>query len=399
MNLCFATPTYLEAGYPINSGVATATHALACGLVELGHRVQVVALSRTACGDTLLDGVRVQYVQPDQLHWYASKMPLIGQHLAQPLRELANSLRLGRAVLRLHRQHAFDLIESTETSSLALAFQRAAPLIIRLHGEEYTFAQYTPTQRLRVALRLTRALQRIALWRATKLISPSAAHAQAVAKELGRSVETITVVPHGLPLLSRRRAQPPESPLVLFVGRLQAVKGVRDALIAFAKARQSVPQAQLVLLGGNHPTEPQAALDMLIKQLGIGEAVQQLGNLPHEALSGWYAKAYLLIMPSYYESFGLVALEAMAHGLPIVGYASSALPEVIERAGALVPSGDVEALAQALIVVLSDDQLWRQLSAQAMQRAAHYTVARQVDQSLAVYRRIGAQHAPLLHRD
>ncbi len=399
MKLCFATPTYLEAGHPINSGVATATHALACGLVESGHRVQVVALSRTACGDTLLDGVRVQYVQPDQLHWYASKMLLIGQHLAQPLRELANSLRLGRAVLRLHRQHAFDLIESTETGSLALAFQRAAPLIIRLHGEEYIFAKYTPTRRPSLALRLTRTLQRFALRRAQKLISPSAAHAQTIAQELGHPAETIPVVPHGLPIPIVPRTELPESPLVLFVGRLQAVKGVRDALIAFAKARQTVPQAQLVLLGGNHPTEPQAALDMLIKQLGIGEAMQQLGNLPREALNAWYAQARLLIMPSYYESFGLVALEAMAHGIPIIGYTSGALPEVIGEAGVLVPTADTDALAEALVRALTNEQTWQTLSSSATKRIERYTVARQVEQSLAVYRSIGAPHAHLLHRD
>jgi glycosyltransferase involved in cell wall biosynthesis len=389
MNLCFATPTYLEPGHPTNSGVATATHTLSRGLVEAGHRVQVVALSQTLCGAALLDGVHIHYVKPDQLHWYASKMPLIGQHLAQPLRELANSLRLSRAVLRLHRQHAFDLIESTETGSLTLAFQHAAPLIIRLHGEEYTFAQYTPTQRLRVAVRLTRTLQRIALRRAQKLISPSKAHAQTVAGELGRSVETIPIVPHSLPLPSFRFTQPPASPLVLFVGRLQAVKGVRDALIAFAKVRQTLPQAQLVLLGGNHPTEPQTALDMLIKQLGIGEAVQQLGNLPQEALSAWYAQAHVLIMPSYYESFGLVALEAMAHGVPVVGYASGALPELIGQAGVLVPKADMGALAEALVHVLTGDQVWQTLRARATERAASYTVARQVEQSLAVYRSVG----------
>jgi glycosyltransferase involved in cell wall biosynthesis len=397
MNLCFVTPTYLEAGRATNSGVATAIHALACGLLAAGHAVQVVALSRTAHGDAALDGVRVHYVQPDQLHWYLFKVPLIGRHLAQPLRELANSLRLARAVRCLHRQQPFDLIEATETGGVALALQRIAPLLIRLHGEEYTFAKHTPTLRLSLALRLTRALQWIALRRAKALIAPSAAHAQTIAEELGYRAERVHVVPHGLPLPSAQRALPSEAPLVLFVGRLEAVKGIRDALIAFAKARQAVPQAQLIVIGGNHPTQPQAALDSLIAQLKIGAAVRQLSSLPQAALSAWYAQARALLMPSYYESFGLVALEAMAHGLPIVGYASGALPELIARAGLLVPRGDVEALAHALVRTLTDDQLRQRLSAHAMQRAAHYTVARQVEQSLAIYRSVSAKDASVLH--
>jgi glycogen(starch) synthase len=397
MNLCFVTPTYLEAARATNSGVATAIHALACGLLAAGHTVQVVTLSRTAHGAAELDGVRVQYVQPDQLHWYLFKMPLFGRHLAQPLRELANSLRLARAVRSLHCQQPFDLIEATETGGVVLAWQRAIPLLIRLHGEEHTFAEHTPALRMSVALRLTRSLQRIALRRAKALIAPSAAHAQTIAEELGGCAERIHIVPHGLPLPSVQRAQLSQLPLVLFVGRLEAVKGIRDALIAFAKARQAVPQAQLVVIGGNHPTQPQAALDSLIAQLNIGEAVRQLGSLPQAALSAWYAQARALLMPSYYESFGLVALEAMAHGLPIVGYANSALPEVVERAGALVPSGDTEALAQALVRTLTDDQVWLHLSAHATQRAAHYTVARQVEQSLAIYRSISAKNASVLH--
>lgn len=397
MNLCFVTPTYLEAGQATNSGVATAIHTLAHGLQAAGHVVTVVALSRAMRGDAELDGVRVHYVQPDQLHWYVSKMPLIGRHLAQPLRELANSLRLARAVRRLHRQQPFDVIESTETGSFFLAWQRDLPLIIRLHGEEYTFAMHTPTLRLSFALRLTRALQRTALWRAQALISPSAAHAECVAKELRRPAERICIVPHGLTLPSVQRAQPPKTSLVLFVGRLQAVKGICDALIAFAKAQELVPQARLAIIGSNHPTQPQQALDTLIAQLSIGAYVQQLGSLPQTALSAWYERARLLLMPSYYESFGLVALEAMAHGLPIVGYASGALPEVVERAGLLVSSGDVEALAQALAHGLTDDQLWQRLSACARERVMHYTVARQVEQSLAVYRSASAKNAHLLH--
>lgn len=390
MRLCFATPTYLEAAQPTNSGVATATHTLARGLQQAGHEVHVVALSRAVSGEAVVEGVPVHYVAPDQLHWYASKVPLIGRHMAHPLRELANSLRLGRVVMGLHRRHHFDLIESTETGSFALAFQRAVPLIIRLHGEEYTFVKHSPGKFPLTALRLTRVLQRVALRRAKRLISPSLAHAQTIAQELGRSAETISVVPHGCPLPIVPRIDLPDSPIVLFVGRLEDVKGIRDALIAFAKARLAVPQAQLILIGGNHPTLPQAILDALMEQLGVHQAVRQLGSLAREAVMQWYRRARVMLMPSCYESFGLVALEAMAHGLPIIGYASGALPELIGQAGFLVPKADTDALARALTHVLTDDQVWQMLSAHAIQRAECYSVERQIEQSLAIYRSIGA---------
>ncbi len=390
MKVCFAVPTYLEPERPINSGVATATHTLARGLQEAGHQVRVVALSRAVQGAAVLEGVPIHYVTPDQLHWYAFKTPLIGKHLAQPLRELMNSFRLGRAVLRLHRREHFDVVEATETGSLVLAFQRVVPLLIRLHGEEYTFAIHTPHSPPSFALRLTRTLQRVALRRAKRLVAPCAAHAQTIAEELRCSVETISVVPHGLPMPIATQTRLPQLPLVLFVGRLSAIKGAYDALSAFAKARQAIPHAQLVLIGDPHPTAPQAAIEAWIAQLGISESVQQLGSLSRQALSGWYAQARLLLMPSYYESFGLVALEAMAHGLPVIGYASGGLPELIGQGGMLAPRSDTDALAEALVRALSDDQVWRTLSARALERAASYPVSAQVEQSLAIYGRIAA---------
>jgi glycosyltransferase involved in cell wall biosynthesis len=180
------------------------------------------------------------------------------------------------------------------------------------------------------------------------------------------------------------RSSPELSIAICTRNRAVLLKRTLTALLA-----QAQPSARLEVLVVDNDSHDQTA--------DVVRAFADVRYVREPQLGIANARNRALLMPSYYESFGLVALEAMAHGLPIVGYANSALPEVVERAGALVPSGDTEALAQALVRTLTDDQVWLHLSAHATQRAAHYTVARQVEQSLAIYRSISAKNASVLH--
>jgi len=94
------------------------------------------------------------------------------------------------------------------------------------------------------------------------------------------------------------------------------------------------------------------------------------------------------VMPSYYETFGISVIEAMAFGLPVVATNVGGLPEVVEDGvtGILVPPGDSEALAEGLIRLLSDADLRRRMGRAGQDRVrSEFTVDRIVDQTLAVY--------------
>jgi glycosyltransferase involved in cell wall biosynthesis len=132
-------------------------------------------------------------------------------------------------------EHAIDLIEATEHGSLFVAlWMKNFPLIIRLHGERYTFHKYTPDLSLISGVRITRLLQRVALRLARILISPSETHVDEVATELGRRhppienvYNTVTRSFVASPDAKSELPLPPISlPKVLYVGRLERRKGI-----------------------------------------------------------------------------------------------------------------------------------------------------------------------------
>jgi len=391
MNICLVAQDYPHAGQDTPSGVGSASYALAHGLLRAGHQVSVITDNwpkNQVCDDT---GVTVYGIALGQWHWYVHKLPVIGQRLSLPMREIESSNAFWQAVQTLSRDQRFDVLEATETGALFLKGTQI-PIAIRLHGEEHTFLQRTPGAQVPLAQRLSRRLQVRALQRADKLISPSRAHAEQIATETGRPLESIAVIPHALdPVWLIHRAQHPSptvrDPIVLFAGRLEIRKGILDALRSFALIHAQMPDACLIIAGAPHTTVPQATIAQTVAELHISGAIKWVGLLSQDALADWYARARVLLMPSYYETFGLVALEALAFGLPVIAYQAGALPEVVEASisGELVAAGDIVGLAQAALLLLRDNRAWQRMSHAAEQRAAQFSPQHNVQSAIDVY--------------
>jgi glycosyltransferase involved in cell wall biosynthesis/LmbE family N-acetylglucosaminyl deacetylase len=364
-------------------------------LVAEGHKVAVVALAEPGQPEFQDDGgIRVYRVKRGNVHWYISRIPLLGGWVSLPIREMEYASAAWRRVRRLHAEEPFDLIEGTETGSLFAAMWAKAPVVIRLHGEEYTFRKYTPGLRLTIQVRLSRGLQRMALRRARLLISPSRAHAREIAAELGAVHPPIEVAPnavppgHGTSPSGDGGRRPGSAPVVLYVGRLERRKGIPALLEAARLILDEAPRVQFVLAGPFHPTLAEAHLREMVDRLGLNGQLRLLGHVPHEELAGWYGSASVCVLPSYYETFGIAALEAMRAGVPVVGFNVGALPEVIEDgvSGLLTPPGDSKALAGAIMRLLRDDAMRTRLAAGARQRAeARFEIGRLVPLELASY--------------
>jgi glycosyltransferase involved in cell wall biosynthesis len=261
-------------------------------------------------------------------------------------------------VRKLLRRKAFDIIEATETSSFLVAhLVRKPPLVVRLHGEQYTFHKYTPSLPITVGLRFSRILQRSALRRASFLISPSKAHAQEIELELGCKRLPIGTILNSIDLsqIPATVGQPANKCTVLFVGRLERRKGVPVLLEAARLVIKEFPAVQFVLAGASHPTLPQTEIDAVIRDHDLESHVNLTGHLSTEELARLYREASVCVLPSYYETFGLAALEAMAYGVPVVATRAGGLAEVVEdgRTGIVVAPDDACALAKAMIELLS----------------------------------------------
>ncbi len=166
---------------------------------------------------------------------------------------------------------------------------------------------------------------------------------------------------------ARRQLGLTDEPTILFVGRIQPLKGVDVAVDALSLIRREVSDVRLVIVGG--PSGPAGldeveALRRRIEGLGISEAVDMRAPVPHAELVQHYRAADVLVLPSRSESFGLVAAEAQACGLPVVAAAVGGLTHVVShgRSGLLVDGWAPEDHAEALRSVLVDDALRSRLA-------------------------------------
>ncbi|MEM7245689.1 MAG: glycosyltransferase family 4 protein [Acidobacteriota bacterium] len=201
---------------------------------------------------------------------------------------------------------------------------------------------------------------------------PLAAHLR---DELG--LENASWIPNGADLPSRsvngepRPAELTDVPLLLAAGSCYRRKGFPELLAAFARLSEHFPTARLVIVTDRHE-----ALQARVDELDLGSRVQLLPLLSPEELRRWMSWSDVFVMPSWDEAFGLVAVEALAEGTPVIvtedcGVASSlslvdpeASPDPTESShGWRVPSRDVDSLSDALTAALSDPQRARRFGA------------------------------------
>ena len=167
-----------------------------------------------------------------------------------------------------------------------------------------------------------------------------------------------------------------DHPVLVFVGRIQLLKGVDVAVGALAALQR--PDAVLIVIGGASGAEGDAEvqrLHALVDDLGVRDQVRFIDAQPHHALSTYYRAADVCLVPSRAESFGLVALEAAACGVPVVAAAVGGLRTLVEHGetGFLIDSRDPQVYAEHIEAVLASPSYARTLSRNATTLASGYT--------------------------
>jgi len=173
--------------------------------------------------------------------------------------------------------------------------------------------------------------------------------------------------------------------LLLFVGRIEPLKGIDTLIRALAILRRNGVMDHecysLAIIGGEPDAPPEdmtaemIRLKTLCHELDLDDLVVFLGKRAQETLPYYYSAAEILIMPSHYESFGMVALEAMACGTPVVASQLGGLPFLVQDGitGFVVPGGDDEILARTLEKLIKDPELREKLGKQAAEYAHFYS--------------------------
>ena len=178
---------------------------------------------------------------------------------------------------------------------------------------------------------------------------------------------------------------PQDARMILFVGRIEPLKGVDTLLHAIVVMRKDCPQEQcpfhLAIIGGDpnglaEDTDSEIyRLKSICNDLGLENMVVFLGKRDQNTLPYYYSAAEILVMPSYYESFGMVALESMACGTPVVASHTGGLAYLVQDGvtGFTVSGGDVRAIARRLSQLLFDHELRIRIGAQAAEYAKSYS--------------------------
>jgi len=215
---------------------------------------------------------------------------------------------------------------------------------------------------------------------------------------LGLALPRVDVIPPGYAPLAT--AAPPGTfraqygiagPYILFVGRLASNKGLLPLVEAFAVVAEDHPDATLVLVGEDGGMR--GAVEAASTRAGLGARVRILGHVQDDdVLADAYRDARLTVLPSEYEAFGLVLLESLAQGTPVVASRVGGIPEFVPdgKAGLLVPPNDAGELARSIGQLWTDETLARTMGAYGREHVVpQYTWDRLVDRLETLYQELG----------
>ena len=167
---------------------------------------------------------------------------------------------------------------------------------------------------------------------------------------------------------------PAEERLLIAVGRIEPLKGF-DILVRALAEMTERERVRLLVIGGDERAAPELArLRAIAEEIGVTDRVHFPGSIPHERLAAYYNAADVVVIPSFSESFGLVALEAMASGVPVVASRVGGLTVTVAdgRTGYLVPWRCPEPFAEKIDLLLSNDALRRALGAAGVESVKEY---------------------------
>jgi glycosyltransferase involved in cell wall biosynthesis len=291
------------------------------------------------------------------------------------------SPRMARDVVRGVRDERPDLLHTHLVhgdvyGAVAATFTRTPVVSTRHNDDRYLLGPF-------------RYVDRAFARRARRLIAISDA-VRDFLERAGHDPAKLTTIRYGLDELLGLKSDPTPAeagipdgaPLAVAVGRLIEQKDHKTLLRAFALVRSTEPEARLAILGSG-PLE--AETRRLASELGLDAAVVLPGRTE---IGDWLVRADVLVHTSRWEGFGIVLLEAMLAGLPVVATRVSAVPEIVVdgETGALVEAGDAEGVARELAALLGDPVRARRLGEAGRARArSEFSVARMTERTIEVY--------------
>jgi glycosyltransferase involved in cell wall biosynthesis len=312
-------------------------------------------------------------------HVTPSRLPTINPRVRIPWEQFIAPL--------LMRHIGADLFHGTLN---VVPFACPVPSVVTVH--DLAFIRFPQTFRAYNRNYLDLAT-RVSVRRASRILAVSEHTKREVVGLLGVPAERVVITPNAVRAhfrvpsaealaAFRQRKDLPER-FVFYVGTLEPRKNLTTLLDAYSQVARSLDVPLLV--GGGKGWLYDGVFERLEK-LGLRDRVHFVGYIEEDELPLWYAAAHVFVFPSLYEGFGMPPLEAMACGTPVVTSNAASLPEVVGDAGLMVAPLDTDALADALLRLLRDNQLHALLRERGLTRARHFSWHTTAERTLAAYR-------------
>ena len=383
--------------YPplIEGGLARHVRKLSESLAELGTEVHVLtrggeeSLAEEVVGEVNVHRVR-EPSRPRDLGEFVAWV----EHMNSDM--LAAGVELGDR-FDFDLVHGHDWLVASACDHLARRF--SAPLVTTIHATEHGRHQGWVEKHPQSYIH---GVERWITNRSDRVIACSYYMREQIADIFGVADERVSVIPNGIDPddlrpsddaeLVRLRSEfaSPDEKLVLLIGRLVYEKGFQIALEAMPQLIERVPGTRFLVAGsGTHEAE----LRRQAEDLGLLDHGTFLGWIGDDVLHSLYPISDLCVVPSIYEPFGLVALEAMASGCPCIVADTGGLREVVptEEVGLRFAARDPAALAEVAERVLADDELGRRLVAEAHQHVRSFDWLDVAERTAAVYAALSPQ--------
>ncbi len=338
--------------YPTYGGSGAVATELGLELAQRGHEVHFVSYARPFRLDPFRERVFFHEVEMEDYPLF--EHPPYSLALAVALHDTARKHELDL----VHVHYAIPHATSAWIAHEMLGEERDLKIVTTLHGTDITLLGLHPS---------FHAITRFSILRSHGLTAVSKFLKRETVRDFTVPEERVEVIPNfidtavyrpGLVPSHRATLAPDGEKIVMHISNFRAVKRAEDVVSVFAKLTAKQP-SRLVLVGDG-PERPRVL--MRAEELGVRDRVMFLGK--HTSVHEVLSCADLFLLPSASESFGLVALEAMACGAPVVASNVGGLPEVIEHgtSGYMFDVGDIDAMAEAGLRIMGDDEHWRSLS-------------------------------------
>ncbi|MCB9006625.1 MAG: glycosyltransferase [Ardenticatenaceae bacterium] len=394
----------LSKAYPPHQheGVGRHTNLMAQGLFECGHTVHVIT---QGAKDTVsfYEGAYVHRVPSAERYGRYRMFPKLYY-------ALNHSHAVHDKIKRLILNDGIQLVDSPlwQFDGLVTAVSGDIPVVVRLQTALRQIAALQNT--VDPDARLAGDMEQTLVERAAFLVPNSTATVEKMRSvyQFQAAADQFRIIPHGIIPVEEDLVRPfnPNTPpatlTVLYLGRLEKRKGIQDLFAAIPQVLAQVPNVQFIIAGADNSHR-----DGFQQQTGLTYAahfqrqyaqfasqVSFLGQVSEEKLNQLYQSCDLFVAPSLYESFGLIYLEAMNYGKPVIGCRAGGIPEVVDDGvtGLLAEPEAPADLAEAILKMLQNPSLLREMGLAGRQRLLEkFTHVQMAQQFAEVYRQVIAQ--------